>query len=45
MSLLGVFDILEGYMVDMLQPYIGRHTQHFCRELYNFANSPYGQCG
>jgi len=37
---ISIFDIMEAKMVDMLQTFFGSHTQHFCHELYNFANSP-----
>jgi len=41
MTLISVYEIMEEDMVNILQRFLGRHTLHFCHEMYNFANSPY----
>lgn len=39
------YDIIHEYTTNLLIPYLGEHTAHFCHELYNFANSPYDIVG
>jgi len=35
------YDIREGFMINILRPYLHWRTLHFCHEFYNFAHSPY----
>lgn len=39
------YEIRDANTTNMLRPYLGVHTAHFCHELYNFANSPYDLLG
>lgn len=35
------YEIREGFMVNILRPFLHCRALHFCHEFYNFANSPY----
>lgn len=36
-----VFDIRQLHLIDTLKIFLDQHVEHFCHEVYNFANSPY----
>lgn len=38
-------DINDPEMSDLLRPYLRIYVDHFCHELYNYANSPYDMIG
>ncbi|XP_027837429.1 E3 ubiquitin-protein ligase Topors isoform X1 [Aphis gossypii] len=45
MRSLTAYEIREGFMVNILRPFLHWRASHFCHELYNFANSPYDIVG
>jgi len=45
MRSLTTYEIRETFMFNSLRPYLDNRTEHFCHELYNFANSPYDIIG
>lgn len=38
-------DIRDAAMINLLRPYLPLYVNHFCHELFNFANSPYDMIG
>lgn len=39
------YEIRDASMIDFLRPFLLSYTEHFCHELYNYANSPYDLVG
>lgn len=38
-------NIRDPEMIELLRPYLRLYVDHFCHELYNYANSPYDMIG